>query len=372
MTVLIAPDKFKGSLNSFEVCEAIANGIRDYSKDIETILFPMADGGDGFADVLRHYLKTSTIECATVDPLLRPINANYLLDIARSVAIIETASASGLTLLKDAERNPLQTSTFGTGLMIQHAMQSGAKEIILGLGGTATNEAGTGILSALGFRFFDKDQHELKSNGQSLSLISSIELPASIPEIKFRLACDVTNPLYGKNGAAYTYAPQKGASPEDVEELDKGLAHFSELLSGITGKRIHEIPGTGAAGGIAAGLMSFFQVEILKGIELVIDASKLYNAIGHAGLVITGEGKMDDQTKAGKVAGTIAKMAAAYGVPCIAICGINELDQASANQLGLDAVYAISELAESPESSISRASQYLQMIATKIAGNHLH
>src|SRR5882757_2469234 len=216
MKVIIAPDKFKGSLTSFEACTAIATGLHAADKNIETFQFPMADGGDGFAAVMKHYLGTATIECDTEDPLGRPIHASYELDGRNSSAIIELASASGLVLLKEEERSALRTSTFGTGRMIKHAVEKGVKTIILGLGGSATNDAGTGILSALGFLFTDKDGALIKTCGENLACIETIIPPPELPDVSFEIACDVQNVLYGSRGAAYVYAPQKGASPEEV------------------------------------------------------------------------------------------------------------------------------------------------------------
>jgi glycerate kinase len=335
MKVIIAPDKFKGSLTSFEACEAIAAGVQNTTEKAETLLFPMADGGDGFAAVMKYYLHTDTIFCHTEDPLGRPITASYELGANDSVAIIEMASASGLVLLKESERNALSTSTYGTGLMIKDAMAKGAKKIILGLGGSATNDAGTGILAALGFTFMNKDGQALKACGENLVHIDTIIPPDQLPDLRFDIACDVQNTLYGQQGAAYIYAPQKGASPEDVKLLDAGLQHFAGLLK----KDIARIPGTGAAGGIAAGLMGSFDVSLRKGIELVIATSGIENALPRADLVITGEGKIDRQTLYGKVVSEIAALSGSHHIPAIAFCGVSEVDDP--HRLKLQAVQAI-------------------------------
>ena len=336
MKIIIAPDKFKGSLTSFEVCRAIARGIKQADARAEVFSFPMADGGDGFAEVMKFYLQTDTIDCATVDPLGRTLKASYQWNSKNKAAIIEMAVASGLVLLKQEERDPLQASTFGTGLLIRDAIDKGAKRIILGLGGSATNDAGTGILSALGFQFRDSNGNLLKACGQNLLQIEKIVPPPEIPDAKFEIACDVQNILYGPQGAAYVYAPQKGANEDAVRVLDDGLKHFADILTQRTGKNIASIPGTGAAGGIAAGLMGFFEVELRKGIDLIIKASGIQNKIAEADLLITGEGKIDEQTLEGKVVIEVSRLASEYHVPVAAFCGILDANDAILARLHLN------------------------------------
>lgn len=341
MNVFIAPDKFKGSLTSFEVCNSILTGIKKVDKKINVFQYPMADGGDGFANVLKHYLSTTTIKCQTVNPLNQKIETTFQWDDKTKTAIIEMASASGLVLLKNEERNPLKTSTYGTGLLIKEAINKGTKKILLGLGGSATNDAGTGILQALGFRFEDSTGSELNASGENLLLIEKIIPPANIPDIKFEIACDVENVLFGKEGAAFVYASQKGANKENIKLLDAGLKKFSELLTGITGKNFSGIPGTGAAGGIAAGLMAFFDVKLHKGIELVLEASNIKNKLPEADLIITGEGKIDDQSLQGKVVGEIVNLALQRNIPVIAFCGILEINPEVLKKLNLNYVEAL-------------------------------
>jgi glycerate kinase len=352
MKVIIAPDKFKGSLTSFEACEAIAAGVSAARGKMDIVQFPMADGGDGFAAVMKYYLHTDTVACHAEDPLGRPIRTSY--ELKGEVAIVEMASASGLVLLKEHERNALRTSTYGTGLMIGDAIRAGAKKIILGLGGSATNDAGTGILAALGFRFLDKDGRPLKACGGSLPLIDKIILPENLPDVRFDIACDVQNTLYGKQGAAYVYAPQKGALPEDVRVLDAGLRHFAGLLS----KDIADIPGTGAAGGIAAGLMGFFDVHLNKGIEWVMATSGIREALSGTDVIITGEGKIDRQTLYGKVVSEIAALADRHHIPAIAFCGITEVEDAG--PLKLEAVRAITPAGMNLEEAMANAAGLLK------------
>ena len=356
MKVVIAPDKFKGSLTCFEVCSTIASGIKAIHPAAETLEFPMADGGDGFAAVMKYYLHTTTVSCSTEDPLGRPITATF--ELKDHIAIIEMASASGLVLLRENERNASGTSTYGTGIMIREAIDAGAREIILGLGGSATNDAGTGILAALGFLFLDKDRRPVSPCGGNLIHIHTIVPPAVLPGVTFSIACDVQNVLYGEEGAAYVYAPQKGATPQDVVLLDNGLRHFAGLLK----KDVADIPGAGAAGGIAAGLMGFFDVRLEKGIELVMDSSAILGRLSQTDLVITGEGKIDKQTSFGKVVGEIAALAAQHQIPAIAFCGITEVEDS--RPLHLKAIRVITPAGMPFEEARLRAKDLLRSAVT--------
>lgn len=360
MKIIIAPDKFKGSLTSFNVCKSIEAGIKQANATARVHCFPMADGGDGFAEVLKHYLNTQTTECDTVDPLQRNITASYQWDEVTKTAIIELAVASGLILLKDEERNPMETSTYGTGLLIKEAITKGAKKIILGLGGSATNDAGTGILAALGFIFLDKNKKVLQPKGGNLLEIQEILPPANKDEIELEVACDVINPLFGRNGAAYIYAPQKGANTDEVQLLDDGLRHINNILVEDTGKNYAEMPGAGAAGGIAVGLMNYYQVKLKQGIEMVIAASGIKDTIHDADIIITGEGKIDSQSMEGKVVSSIADIAKKYSIPVIGLCGVLQLDYESVKQLGLTYASAICKGPLSPVESMKNASKLLE------------
>ncbi len=366
MKIIVAPDKFKGSLTSFEVCKAISSGIKKANDKVDVLTFPMADGGDGFAAVMKYYLQTETIYCDTVDPLGRKISASYEWNAESKTAIIEMALASGLVLLNEEERNPLLTSAFGTGLLIKHAIDKGAVKIILGLGGSATNDAGTGILSALGFLFLDKDGLALNANGADLILIKKIIAPSSINDIKFQIASDVQNLLYGPKGAAYIYAPQKGADKEQVKLLDEGLKNFAAVIKDQRGKDVAIIPGSGAAGGIAAGLMVFYDTEIKKGIDMVIEAAKIDNELTGADLIITGEGKIDEQSNLGKVTGSISALAKKYSIPCIAVCGITDLDEKETTAMGFKKVIALKDQSISKEEAMKNAFYLLEEKATGI------
>lgn len=359
MKVIVAPDKFKGSLSSFQVCEVVTKSLRKKNKTIQVLEFPMADGGDGFAAVMKRYLQTETVGCKTIDALGREINASYEWDGKQTTAIIEMAVASGLALLKKEERNPLLTSTLGTGILIKNAVEKGATRIILGLGGSATNDAGMGILAALGFQFIDENENLLAASGKNLCAVKKIVWPESMPAIQFQIAADVKNVLYGPQGAAYIFAPQKGANDRDVKILDEGLRNFALILEKETGNNISTIAGTGAAGGIAAGLMAFFTVEIKSGIELIVSNSNLLAQLENVDLIVTGEGKIDEQTGEGKVVGYIASMAKEHKISCKAVCGVVDLDHKEVKKLGLADVLAIRDYAVSEEDAIKNASELL-------------
>jgi len=367
MKVIIAPDKFKGSLSSFEVCAAIASGIRQVDSKAEILSFPMADGGDGFAAVMKHYQQTTSLSRPTVDPLGRFVQVGYEWDEAGKTAIIELASASGLVLLQPRERNPLKTSTYGTGLLIKDAIAMGAKKIILGLGGSATNDAGIGILAALGFHIKHNggSPYEL-SRGEELSRVVAVVPPASLPPVDFLIACDVQNPLYGPQGAAYVYAPQKGASPEEVEQLDKSLQHYAGIIQRQTGKDIASVPGAGAAGGIAASLIPFLGARLTSGTELIIEASGIKDALAGADLVITGEGRMDEQTKAGKLPFHIALLAKEKNISVIGLCGSLGLDKAGVKELGLNDAFAIMDTSLSLEENMAQGARLLTQKVSEV------
>ena len=367
MKIIIAPDKFKGSLTSFEVCRAISNGIKKANKEIDVLVFPMADGGDGFAAVMKYYLHTETIGCKTIDALGREINASYEWDDKHNTAIIEMAMASGLALLKKEEQNPMLTSTLGTGILIKNAIEKGATRILLGLGGSATNDAGMGILTALGFQFADEKGNLLAASGKNLCTVKKIIQPGSMPIIQFQIAADVKNVLYGPQGAAYIFSPQKGADETDVKILDDGLRNFSSVVESETGREISTIAGSGAAGGIAAGLMAFFNVEIRSGIELIVNSSCLIAELENVDLVITGEGKIDAQTGEGKVIDYIASLAKEYNIPCKAVCGVLDLDRKELEKLGLLAVLAIRDDLISEEEAIKNAAE---LLAARIAADN--
>lgn len=365
MKIIIAPDKFKGSLTSAEVCNAIKQGIllADAGADVHS--FPMADGGDGFAAVLQYYMQTETVPCSAVDPLNRPMHTSYQWSPLNKIAIIELAAASGLVLLETAERNPMKTTTYGTGLLIKDAISRGAGKIILGIGGSATNDAGTGILSALGFTFVDARNELVLPAGENLLRIQAIIPPSVLPAIQLVIACDVENVLYGPEGAAVIYAPQKGATPAQVEWLDKGLRHFAGIMSPYTNSDMANKKGMGAAGGIAAGVLPFFDAVLKPGTQIVIEASNIMDSLPDADLIITGEGTIDGQSRNGKLISHITAMAKRNHIPVMGLCGRLQLSARDIHELGLDEAFDIMDESEGLSYSIKNAAVLLRTVTTR-------
>lgn len=341
LRILIAPDKFKGSLTSQQVCESISEGILSVDPETKIISIPMADGGDGFASILKTHLLTETISCRTVNPLGRPIESSFEWKEESKTAIVELAATSGLVLLPLNRRNPMLTSTYGTGLVIKQAIQKGAETILLGLGGSATNEGGIGILAALGFSFRVENGEELPPTGESLQKIDSITPPADLPKVKFVIACDVNNVLLGEAGASAVYGPQKGATKTMVNELDDGLKNLNNLLIRQRGVDHSLMAGTGAAGGIAIGLLAYFDVEMRKGVEIIAGIAGLEDAAKNADYILTGEGQIDGQSAEGKVVSYLGALGKKYNRPVIAFTGRSLIESHDLKTLGLTAVYSL-------------------------------
>lgn len=322
--IIVASDSFKGSLSSAEVAAAVAEGVRDVCPECKVVCLEVGDGGEGTSGALMRALGGSAVSCETHDPLMRPILAEYGISADGRTAIIDMAAASGLTLLLTEERNPLLTTTFGTGEMIADALRSGCSRVIVGLGGSATNDGGTGMLAALGIRFLDSRGAALPGTGESLEKIVSADCsgaPPGLADAEFIAACDVENPLCGPHGAAYVYAPQKGADAAATAALDRGLRNFGEIAETAYGHGILEAEGAGAAGGAGAGMMAYLHARMVPGAELLLDALDFDRLVADADLVITGEGRMDEQTLMGKLPLRVLRRAAAHGVPVIALAG---------------------------------------------------
>ena len=322
--IIIASDSFKGSLSSAEVAAAVAEGVRDVYPECKVVCLEAGDGGEGTSGALMKALGGSVVRCEAHDPLMRPILAEYGISADGRTAIIDMAAASGLTLLRSEERNPLLTTTFGTGEMIADALRRGCRRIIVGLGGSATNDGGTGMLTALGIRFLDARGETLPGTGESLEKIVSADCsgaPPGLADAEFIAACDVENPLCGPHGAAYVYAPQKGADAAATEALDRGLRNFGEIAETVYVHGILEADGAGAAGGAGAGMMVYLHARMVPGAELLLDALDFDKLIADADLVITGEGRMDEQTLMGKLPLRVLRRATAHGIPVIALAG---------------------------------------------------
>ena len=345
--VVIAPDSFKGSLSSLEAAQAAAAGVRAVFPGCETICLETADGGEGTASALTKALKGQMTEAIVSDPLGRKITAAYgIAEISgRKTAVMEMSQASGLTLLDPEERNPLLTSTYGTGEMILDALHKGCRRFLIGIGGSATNDAGTGMLEALGFSFFDKDgQKTTCLCGGLVSRISKIEPPAHMKELaesEFIVACDVETPFCGPEGAAAVFGPQKGATPETVVLLEAGMQSLNNVISRDFGTDLSEIKGSGAAGGLGGAFQAFLGASLQSGIDIVLEAIGFEEAIQGADLIITGEGKMDSQTARGKVISGITSTAQRHGIPVMAIAGIMDMTEKEIRDLGISAAYPI-------------------------------
>lgn len=320
--IVIACDSFKGSLSSAEVAAAVTRGIRMAGEDCEVISLNVADGGEGTALALTGALGGSIIETEVHDPLMRPVTAGY--GIAGDMAVIEMAAASGLPLLSPSERNPMETSSCGTGELIRDALDHGCRKFLIGIGGSATNDGGTGMLEALGARLLDRDGKALHGCGASLSSIDRIDTAAMddrLRESRFTVACDVDTPFCGPEGAAAVFAPQKGASPAQVDMLDQGMQSLQSVILAETGCDLSTTKGAGAAGGMGGALKAFFGADLKNGIEMVLDAVSFDSMIKDADLVITGEGCLDSQTPKGKVPYGVLRRARKQGIDVLALGG---------------------------------------------------
>ena len=341
--ILLAIDSFKGCLSSLEVATAVEDGIKLVYPACEIVKTPVADGGEGTAEALVWATGGQMLTVEVNDPLMQPVCARYGILGDGHTAVIEMSAASGLPLVPEKLRNPMLTTTYGTGQLIADALSRGCTNFILGIGGSATNDAGTGMLQALGYRFLDVGKQLLGAGGQILEQVAFIDSSSRNPllgKAQFKVACDVDNPFSGKRGAAYIYAPQKGANPQMVEVLDRGLKHFAGVIKSQLNKDIDSVPGAGAAGGMGGGLLAFLDARLQPGIQLVLDALHFNDLLDGVNLVITGEGRMDAQTAMGKAPQGIAEAAARKNIPVIALTG-NISDAVSINRIGICGVFSI-------------------------------
>ena len=323
---VIAPDSFKGTMSSPEVCETINKAFKKIKPEVKTVKIPIADGGEGTVDAFLYAMGGEKIFVKTKNPLFEDIEAYYVILKDGKTAVIETAAASGLTLIEN-RKNPLDSSAFGTGLLIKDALDRGCEKVILGLGGSATNDGGAGIIAALGVKLLDENEREIDPSNRGLGNLKYIDETGLDPRLKnceFTIACDVENILCGPSGAAYVYGPQKGADEKTVKILDENLTRYADILREKTGMDIKNIPGTGAAGGILASLLSFpeyINCKICSGIDIILDTVGFDEIIKDADLIITGEGRFDSQSLHGKVVSGIAKRAKKQNKPVIIIAG---------------------------------------------------
>ncbi|MDD3712976.1 MAG: glycerate kinase [Candidatus Izemoplasmatales bacterium] len=342
MKILVAMDSFKGSLTATEACDAVEQGILLADKNIEVIKKPIADGGEGTVKTLVDALDGQIITLDLNNPLMRKIQGYYGI-INNKTAIIEMAVASGLTLLEENERNPLYTTTYGVGEIIKDALNRGITDFIIAIGGSATNDGGIGMLNALGINFFDNEGKKLEPIGENLININSIDLQGldkRLIEANFLVACDVNNPLYGPSGAAYIYGPQKGATKDVVKYLDEGLKNFSLKTSNLLSIDNSQIPGTGAAGGLGFALLSYLNATLKPGIEIVLDYLEIEKLINNVDLIITGEGKIDTQSKMGKVLSGLGNLGIKHNRKVIAFGGMVE-NKLSLKEYGISTIIQI-------------------------------
>lgn len=366
MQVLIVTDSLKESLKGQEVAKAIAKGISEVDKGIKIQCVPFSDGGEGALTVLDNHSAGTIIDCPTVDAWGRPMTASYFLFKNEKKAWIELSQASGLAQIAPELRNPLITSTYGTGLQIKDAIEKGCKDIILGIGGSATNDAGTGIFEALGGQLLDKNKHPIARGGAALKQVESVVLPQDLGAVRFKVACDVDNPLLGVQGASAVYGPQKGASPEDVVTLEKALTHFATTIKRQTGREIAALKGGGAAGGTAAGLAGLFEAQLAPGFSLLSEMIALEKAIEEADLIFTAEGKIDRQSLNGKVPVGVAQLAKKHQKPCIGLAGAVEGPYTPLYEAGFSGVFSLQNGPMSMETSKENAFELLADTAARV------
>lgn len=344
MKIVIASDSFKGSLSSIEVAQAATRGIKAVYPDCDVVAVNVADGGEGTVEAIVDALGGEIVHTTVSDPLGRPIQARY--GIASEKAIIEMAAASGLPLLQPEERNPWLTSTHGTGEMIMDAIRRGCRQFLVGIGGSATNDAGTGMLQAMGFRFYDANDKEIThccgGTMQDITRIDDSHVPDSVRQSTFTIACDVDTPFCGPEGAAPIFAPQKGADTAMVQQLDAGMASLAKVIEDKYHINIVPIAGAGAAGGMGGAFRAFLDAKLQRGIEMVLDSIDFNAIIQDADLIITGEGKIDFQTAKGKTAAGVLARAKQQGIPVVAIGGCVEMCE-SVEQMGFAGIYPILE-----------------------------
>lgn len=344
MKVVIAPDSFKESMTALEVCEAIERGLKRAMPDVHTVKVPMADGGEGTVQALVDATNGTFTSLSVTGPLGLPVEAQYGWLGDGKTAVIEMATASGLHLVPPERRNPLLTTTKGTGELIKDAVQKGAQHLIIGIGGSATNDGGMGMAQALGVKFLDEQGAELANGGGALSRLAKIDASGMIPQlsgVSIDVACDVDNPLTGPNGASAIFGPQKGATAETIHILDQNLSHYASLIKMELGINIEQMEGAGAAGGLGAGLLAFLNAALKRGADIVLETVQLEKHLEGADLVITGEGKIDGQTIHGKTPIGVSKAAMKKGIPVIAIAGSIGEGYEKVYEEGIGSVFSI-------------------------------
>lgn len=366
--VILVPDSFKGTLSSSKVCEKMEKKIKEHFPYCEVISVPVADGGEGSVDCFLTAVGGEKIKIKVKNPYFEEMEAFYGLIDHGKTAIIEMAACAGLPLVED-RKNPAKTTTYGVGQLILDAANRGVKKIIVGLGGSCTNDGGCGAAAAVGIKFINKNGDEFIPTGGTLHEIDSIDMSGKseiLKDIEIISMCDIDNPMYGSNGAAHVFAPQKGADREMILHLDKGIEHLSEVIKKDLDKDLAQIPGTGAAGAMGAGMMAFFDSTLQMGIETVLDTVQFDSLIEDADIIFTGEGKLDAQSLRGKVVMGVAKRASLAKVPVIVVAGGSDLDIGEAYNLGVTSVFTINRLPEDFEISRLKSGENLNFTMDNI------
>ena len=358
MKVVIAIDSLKGSLSSMEAGMAIKDGILAAKPDAEVIVKPLADGGEGTTDALIEGMNGERIDLTVTGPMHTPVDAYYGYLKDTNTAVMEMASAAGITLVPDSEKNPLLATSYGVGEMINDAIQRGCRNFIIGIGGSVTNDGGIGMLKALGVRFLDENGEDAGEGGQALAKVARIDVSGMNPLLKechIQVACDVNNPLCGENGSTYVYGPQKGVTENQKKQLDEAMAHFAQITSKTLGTDYCNTPGAGAAGGLGFAFLSYLGATLIPGIELILNAVGLEQELSDADVVVTGEGRLDSQTVMGKAPVGIASLAKKYNKKVIAFCGCAADDAMLCNTYGIDAYFPILQKPVSLEEAMDPA-----------------
>ncbi|MBA0035616.1 glycerate kinase [Pantoea sp. BIGb0393] len=370
MKIVIAPDSYKESLSALEVASAIEAGFREIFPEADYVKIPVADGGEGTVEAMVAATQGNIVRLTATGPLGKPVDAFYGLSGDERTAFIEMAAASGLELVPAAQRDPLITTSFGTGELIKDALDRGVDHVIIGIGGSATNDGGSGMMQALGAHLLDDQGQQIAYGGGALPQLARIDIAQLDPRIKqcrFEVACDVSNPLTGEKGASAIFGPQKGATPALVQQLDQALEHYAQIIHRDLDIDVLHIDGGGAAGGMGAALHAFCQAELRSGIEIVTEALGLAEQVKDADLVITGEGRIDSQSVNGKVPVGVAKVAKQYHKPVIGIAGSLTADVGVVHQHGLDAVFSVLFSICSLEEALANAAQNVRLTARNVA-----
>lgn len=370
MKIVIAPDSYKESLSALEVATAIERGFREIFPSAEYIKIPVADGGEGTVEAMVAATNGRIVKVAVKGPLGEQAEGFYGISGDEQSAFIEMAAASGLEMVPPAKRDPLITTSWGTGELIRHALDAGVKHIIIGIGGSATNDGGAGMVQALGAKLLDEQDRQIAPGGAALESLARIDLrdlDKRLVGCRIEVACDVTNPLTGEAGASAVFGPQKGATPEMIARLDKALAHYAEIIARDLDIDVLNLAGGGAAGGMGAALYAFCGAELRQGIEIVTDALALDKHVRGADLVITGEGRIDSQTVHGKVPVGVAKVAKRYNIPVIGIAGSLTADVGVVHDHGIDAVFSVLYTICTLEKALANAGENVRMTARNVA-----